>query len=103
MSTEPEEERALEAVKAGALGYISKPVAFDRLKELLLTVNFSIARREQLHRADAELARRFEFNGMIGRSPDMQQLFDTIRRLAPHARTLVITGETGRHDLDSAG
>jgi two-component system response regulator HydG len=95
MGGEPEAERAFEAVKAGAMDYLSKPLNLDRLKEPLLTVSFSIARRENLHRADAELARRFEFNGMIGRSPDMQQLFDAIRRLAPHARTLLITGETG--------
>ena len=45
--------------------------------------------------ADGELASRFEFCGMIGRSPAMQELFDMIRRLAPHARTALVTGETG--------
>src|SRR5437867_13246630 len=32
---------------------------------------------------------------MIGRSPVMQELFDTIRRLAPHVRTALVSGETG--------
>src|SRR4029078_8473266 len=32
---------------------------------------------------------------MVGRSPAMQELFDTIRRLAPHLRTVLVTGETG--------
>jgi transcriptional regulator with GAF, ATPase, and Fis domain len=32
---------------------------------------------------------------MIGRTPAMQRLFDSIRRLAPHVRTVLITGETG--------
>jgi two-component system response regulator HydG len=32
---------------------------------------------------------------MIGRSVPMQELFDSIRRLSPHARTVLITGETG--------
>jgi transcriptional regulator with GAF, ATPase, and Fis domain len=32
---------------------------------------------------------------MIGRSAAMQELFDSIRRLAPHARTVLVTGETG--------
>ena len=32
---------------------------------------------------------------MIGRSPAMQELFGLIRRLAPHVRTALITGETG--------
>ena len=32
---------------------------------------------------------------MIGRSPAMQDLFDSVRRLAPYARTVLVTGETG--------
>src|SRR5580765_8478213 len=32
---------------------------------------------------------------MVGRSPAMQELFDAIRRLAPHLPTVLVTGETG--------
>jgi two-component system response regulator HydG len=88
-------DSAVEAVKLGALDYLSKPIDFNRLRELLVTVKFSIERRQRLLAADSELASRFEFHGMIGRSPAMQDLFDMIRRLAPHARTALITGETG--------
>src|SRR5262249_61620011 len=35
------------------------------------------------------------FCGMIGRGPAMQELFGMIRRLAPHVRTALVTGETG--------
>jgi two-component system response regulator HydG len=41
------------------------------------------------------MASRVEFCGMVGRSPVMQELFDFIRRLAPHARTALVAGETG--------
>jgi DNA-binding NtrC family response regulator len=58
-------------------------------------VRYSIARRQRLLAADTELATRFEFCGMVGRGPVMQELFDLIRRLAPHARTALVTGETG--------
>jgi|TARA_B100001964_G_scaffold228917_2_gene280629 transcriptional regulator with PAS, ATPase and Fis domain len=44
---------------------------------------------------EGDLAQRTEFCGMIGRGPGMQELFDLIRRLAPHVRTALITGETG--------
>ena len=88
-------DSAIEAVKLGALDYLSKPLDFARLRELLATVRFGIERRQRLMTADGELATRFEFCGMIGRSPAMQELFDMIRRLAPHARTALITGETG--------
>jgi DNA-binding NtrC family response regulator len=88
-------DSAIEAVKAGALDYISKPFDLPRLRSLLTTVREGHKRRARLQAADADVARTFEFYGMIGRSPVMQELFDSIRRLAPHARTVLIAGETG--------
>jgi len=95
MTADATVESAIEAVKLGALDYLSKPLDFDRLRELLGGVRHGIARRQRLLAADTELATRFEFCGMVGRSPIMQDLFDLIRRLAPHARTALVTGETG--------
>jgi two-component system, NtrC family, response regulator HydG len=88
-------ESAIQAVKLGAVDYLSKPLDFNRLAELLSGVRYGIERRRRLLDADSALASRFEFCGMVGRSPGMQELFDMIRRLAPHARTALITGETG--------
>jgi len=88
-------DTAIEAVKAGALDYLTKPFDFDRLRGLLVTIREGIRRRERLLEVDADVARQFEFHGMIGRSPVMQELFDSIRRLAPHARTVLVNGETG--------
>lgn len=88
-------DSAIEAVKLGALDYIGKPLDFARLGDLLSTVRQSIERRKRLLAADSELASHLEFCGMVGRSPAMQELFDMIRRFAPHARTALISGETG--------
>ena len=88
-------ETAIQAVKAGALDYLTKPLDFERLRKLLVDVREGIERREQMLEVDAEVATQFEFQGMIGRSAAMQELFDSIRRLAPHVRTVLITGETG--------
>ena len=95
MTGHPHVDAAMEAVKLGALDYLSKPIDFDRLGKLLTDVTASMERRERLLDSDARLARQFEFHGMIGRGPAMQELFDTIRRLAPHVRTVLVTGETG--------
>jgi len=88
-------DTAIEAVKAGALDYLSKPLDFDRLEALLDAVRESRRRRERLLSAEAAVAAQIEFHGIHGRGAIMQQLFATIRRLAPHARTVLITGETG--------
>jgi DNA-binding NtrC family response regulator len=88
-------DKAIEAIKAGALDYITKPFDLDRLRELLVTVRKGLERRETLLRIDADVARQFLFYGLIGRSPGMQELFDSVRRFAPYARTVLVTGETG--------
>ena len=95
MTGHPSVDAAMDAVKLGALDYLSKPLDFDRLGALLAGVRAGIDRRAQLSAADANMARQFEFHGMIGRAPAMQDLFDTLRRLAPHVRTVLVTGETG--------
>jgi two-component system response regulator HydG len=88
-------ETAIEAVKLGALDYVAKPLDFERLGQLLQTVRDDIARRVALLEAESDTARRLELCGMIGRSAVMQELFGLVRRIAPHARTALVTGETG--------
>ena len=88
-------DSAIEAIKLGATDYLTKPIDFDRFKRLLKTVRDDTARRRRLLQAEQEVAKNAEFCGMIGRTPAMQDLFDLIRRLAPHIRTALITGETG--------
>ncbi|HWI17653.1 MAG TPA: sigma-54 dependent transcriptional regulator [Vicinamibacterales bacterium] len=95
MTGNPSVDTAIEAVKAGALDYLSKPFDFDRLKERLLGVRDNISRREALMDVDADVAARLEFHGLIGRSAVMQELFALIQRVAPHARSVLVTGETG--------
>jgi two-component system response regulator HydG len=88
-------DSAVEAVKSGAMDYLSKPIDLHRLEALLGIVRREVEQRQHILDSEADLARRLEFCGMIGRSPAMQELFDLIRRLAPHLRTALISGETG--------
>lgn len=95
MSGEATIDSAVEAVKLGATDYLTKPFDFSRLKALLESVKEEAARRRRLLAAEREVAKNIEFCGMIGRTPAMQELFGLIRRLAPHVRTVLVTGETG--------
>ena len=88
-------DSAVEAVKLGAVDYLTKPFDFNRLKALLADVKKEAANRGRLLAAEQEIVRNAEFCGMVGRSPVTQELFALIRRLAPHVRTALITGETG--------
>src|SRR5436190_4897237 len=88
-------DTTLEAVKLGALDFLTSPMNVDRLRAVLTTVVKNTERREALFMQDAQAARHFDFHGMVGRSARMQDLFDTVRRIAPHARTVLIGGEPG--------
>ena len=88
-------DSAVEAVKLGARDYLTKPLDFDRVTELLKDVRDEVARRQRLLKVESRVARELEYHGMLGRSAAMQEVFSLIRRLAPHVRTVLITGETG--------
>jgi DNA-binding NtrC family response regulator len=88
-------DSAVEAVKLGAEDYFTKPFDFPRLRRLLGSVREDVERRRSLLNLEGQMAERLEFCGMIGRAPAMQDVFTLLRRLAPHARTALITGETG--------
>jgi len=88
-------DTAVEAIKLGAMDYLSKPLDFARLEQLLTAIRDDLDRRRSILALDTDVAKRLEFCGMIGRGPVMQELFGMIRRLAPHVRTALVTGETG--------
>jgi len=88
-------DSAVEAVKLGAADYLTKPFDLQRLKDTFATVRDETERRARMMAVDREVAKRVEFAGMIGRSAAIQEVFDLIRRLAPHVRAALISGETG--------
>jgi DNA-binding NtrC family response regulator len=88
-------ENAVEAIKLGASDCLSKPLDLARLEQLLIDIRADADRRRSVLASESELARRLEFCGMVGRSPIMQELFAMVRRLAPHVRSALVTGETG--------
>src|SRR5437867_4166460 len=88
-------DSAVEAIKLGAREYLTKPFDFDRLREVLGDIRLELERRAQVVALEGQMARQLEFCGMLGRSPAMQEVFSLIQRLAPHAKVVLITGETG--------
>jgi two-component system response regulator HydG len=88
-------DSAVEAAKLGAIDYLTKPFDFARLRTLLGTIRDETTRRRRVLAIEQEAIRTVEFHGMVGRTARMQHLFSLIRRLAPHVRTVLVTGETG--------
>jgi DNA-binding NtrC family response regulator len=87
---------AVEAIQQGASDYLDKPVSIGSLRARVNTVVEETRKRQlALHREEDELRITPEFAGIIGRSPPMSEMFARVRRVAPHYRALLITGETG--------
>ena len=88
-------DTAVEAVKLGAVDFLTKPFDLDRLRDLLAAYRDEANERRAVLSLEGDLAQRLEFCGMIGRGPAMLEVFGLIRRLAPHARVALVTGDTG--------
>jgi two-component system response regulator HydG len=88
-------DRAVEGIQTGARDDMTKPIDFERLRQLLIEIRDERERRSQILVLESEAAQPMEYCGMLGRSPAMQEVFSLIRRLAPHAKVVLINGETG--------
>ncbi len=88
-------ESAVEAIQKGACDYLNKPLPLDRLRERADRLVLESQRRDKARRLDEELLETCRFEGIIGRSPLMLDVFARIGRVAPHFRTVLITGASG--------
>ncbi|HMU87881.1 MAG TPA: sigma-54 dependent transcriptional regulator [Agitococcus sp.] len=84
---------AVDAMKQGAVDYISKPFDHD---EMVLSVE-RILREQQLKVENTALKQQKQstINGIIGSCPAMQELFKRITRVAPMGSTVLVRGESG--------
>ena len=90
-----EVNNAVEAMKIGAHDYLQKPIDLDDLE---IKVNRLLRYRQQsmvIEQLRDDSRSRSGLGQMIGESPVMKELFDSIKQVAPSRATVLITGETG--------
>jgi len=87
---------ALRAVQSGACDYYQKPIDINELK-IVINRAFHIRDIEdENYRLQSALAQKnTQFGGMVGQCPQMEQVFSTIRKVAPSNVSVFITGESG--------
>ena len=88
-------QSAVDAMKQGAVDYISKPFNHD---EMIISVDRILERafvEQQNTVLQKEVARDYPVDGMIGDCESMLEVFDNINRVAPTEATVLILGETG--------
>ncbi len=85
-------ETAVEAVKRGAFDYISKPPDLNRL---LITLRNATEKQELVKEAKTLKRKVSRVQQMVGESPVMMKIRDTIDKVAPTDARILITGENG--------
>ncbi|MEB2362003.1 MAG: sigma-54-dependent Fis family transcriptional regulator [Bryobacteraceae bacterium] len=88
-------ETAVEAMQKGASDYLDKPLQIGKLRERIDRLIADVQHRNRADELSEEMVKACRFEGIIGRSPLMLDVFARIRRIAPHFRTALITGDTG--------
>lgn len=88
-------DSAVDAMRKGAYDFLTKPVNLDRLS---LLVKRALERREislqnSVYRKEIEGKTTFE--NMIGKSHEIQKVFDLVKKVAPSKASVLITGESG--------
>ena len=88
-------DKAVEAMEKGAYSYLLKP--FDN-ERLIIYVNKAISMYRVIkenRRLRNAVTSRYSFGNIIGKSKQMNKVFDTIRKVAPTGATVLIEGESG--------
>jgi len=88
-------ETAVEALKKGAYDYLTKPLDFDKLKLSLQRAMEHTQLKEENRILKKSLGRHFDQRNIIGRSPAMVRLLETVAQVAPSEATVLINGESG--------
>lgn len=88
-------ESAVEAIRKGAADYLTKPLDIRALADRISKLIAERRLRRLALDLDQKLVNAFQLEGIVGRSPLIMDVFATIRRIAPHFRTVLLTGDTG--------
>src|ERR1700747_3167314 len=89
-------DTAVEAMKRGAYDFVTKPLNLDKV-EILIARALASRKMEQENRAlRQQVEERYGLENIIGESPALREVLDTIRQVAPSSANVLIEGESGR-------
>jgi len=88
-------EAAIEAMRAGAYDFITKPFGLDTIRLVVRRAVQHRALSRRVERLEQALREGREFENLLGSSPPMRQLVDIVERVAPSDTVVLVTGESG--------
>ncbi|MFQ5432922.1 MAG: PEP-CTERM-box response regulator transcription factor [Nitrospinota bacterium] len=90
----PERSAALQSISQGAHDFFTKPIDIDELKAILKRAHY-VYTLESEYRALQKQVHESAFGEIIGTSPKMQEVFNTVRKVSTTDVSVLITGESG--------
>ena len=88
-------ETAVEAMKRGAVDFLTKPVNIERLEVLIQRALKTKTLEVEVRQLHERLDEKFSFEGIIGSSPRLREVIDRVKLVAPSRATILIEGESG--------
>jgi DNA-binding NtrC family response regulator len=88
-------DTAVQALKKGALDYLTKPVDRARLRSVLANVQRTRVLKGEVVDLRGQLREFGRFGRLVGRSEPMQKVYELIERVAPTDASVFVTGESG--------
>jgi len=95
MSAYGTHDTAIEAMKAGAYDYVSKPFKPDEVLLVLRKAEERLRLSRENRRLRSELAAGFRIENFVGGSPAVADLLRQVGKVAPRKTTVLLTGESG--------
>src|SRR6266550_5746627 len=86
---------AVDAMKLGAFDYLTKPFDEDELLSLIRRALEKRSLEREVAFLRSELARRHDFDELVGQHPEMQKVYHLVAQVARTTTTVLITGESG--------
>jgi two-component system response regulator PilR (NtrC family) len=88
-------DSAVDAMKRGAADYITKPFMNDQILIILQKIDERNKLRDECRRLREQLQGRFSFHNIVGKSRQMQAVFDLVQSIAKTDASVLIDGESG--------
>src|SRR5580700_1246076 len=88
-------ETAVEAMKRGAVDFLTKPVNIERLEVLIQRALKSKTLEVEVKQLHERLDEKYNFEGILGHSPQLQAIIEQVKLVAPSRATVLLEGESG--------
>ncbi|MFI5337789.1 MAG: sigma-54-dependent transcriptional regulator [Opitutales bacterium] len=88
-------DSAVEAMKRGAVDFLTKPVNIERLEILIQRALKTRTLEVEVKQLHERLDEKFNPDGIIGNSPRLKELLERVKLVAPSKATILVEGETG--------